>query len=107
MVAEPSDYELGVSTPYVSASIEGGSGPLGGLKSRLVDKAFIRFPSVLEQLAEMGIAPEEVDYVAFDHLHTQDIRRLMGTTAPAPDLGYPDSPIPPDVPQCPLDRPAR
>jgi hypothetical protein len=98
LVAEPSDYELGVSTPYISASIDGGAGRLGGLKSRLIDKAFIRFPSVVEQLAEMGIAPEEVDYLAFDHLHTQDIRRLMGTTAPAPDLGYTDSPIPPMFP---------
>jgi hypothetical protein len=97
-VAEPSDYELGVSTPYISASIDGGSGRLGDLKSRLIDKAFIRFPSVVEQLAGMGIAPEEVDYLAFDHLHTQDIRRLTGTTAPAPDLGYTDSPIPPMFP---------
>jgi hypothetical protein len=98
LVAEPSDYELGVSTPYISASIDGGSGRLGALKSRLIDKAFIRYPSVVEQLAEMGIAPAEVDYVAFDHLHTQDIRRLIGTTAPASDLGYPDSPIPPMFP---------
>jgi hypothetical protein len=98
LVAEPSDYELGVSTPYISASIDGGSGRLGGLRSRLIDKAFVRFPSVVEQLAGMGIAPEEVDYLAFDHLHTQDIRRLMGTTAPAPDLGYNDSPIPPMFP---------
>ncbi len=98
LVAEPSDYELGTGTPYISASIDGGSGPLGRLKSRLVDKAFVRFPAVTERLAEMGIAPEEVDYVAFDHLHTQDIRRLVGTTALAPDLGYVDGPVPPMFP---------
>lgn len=41
----------------------------------------------MEQLREAGIAPEEVDYVAFDHLHTQDIRRHAGTTRPVPGLG--------------------
>jgi hypothetical protein len=99
LVAEPSDYELGVGTPYISASIDGGSGRLGSFKSRLIDRAFTRFPTVVEQLAAMGIARDEVDYVAFDHLHTQDIRRLVGTTAPAPDLGFPDSPVPPMFPQ--------
>jgi len=41
----------------------------------------------LEHLAAAGIGPEEVDYLVFDHLHTQDVRRWLGTTAPQPDLG--------------------
>jgi hypothetical protein len=40
----------------------------------------------LDHLAAAGVRPEEVDYVAYDHLHTQDIRRAAGTTAPVPDL---------------------
>ena len=35
-----------------------------------------------EALALAGVAPEDVDYVTFDHLHVQDMRRLLGTTVP-------------------------
>ena len=34
--------------------------------------------TVLSQLGRLGLAPEDVDYVSFDHLHTQDLRRLIG-----------------------------
>lgn len=30
-------------------------------------------------LAKVGLAPEDVDYISYDHLHTQDIRRWLGT----------------------------
>jgi hypothetical protein len=33
---------------------------------------------VLENLAAAGVAPEEVTYLAYDHLHTQDVRRWIG-----------------------------
>lgn len=32
-----------------------------------------------QQLAEHGLSPESIDYVAFDHFHTQDLRPLLGT----------------------------
>ena len=32
------------------------------------------------QLATLGLSAEDVDYVAFDHFHTQDLRGLLGTT---------------------------
>ena len=35
-----------------------------------------------EALALAGVAPEDVDYVTFDHLHVQDMRRLLGMTVP-------------------------
>jgi hypothetical protein len=31
------------------------------------------------QLADLGLTAEDVDYVAFDHFHTQDLRPLCGT----------------------------
>jgi glyoxylase-like metal-dependent hydrolase (beta-lactamase superfamily II) len=31
-------------------------------------------------LERLGIAPEDVDYLMFDHLHTQDLRRWIGAT---------------------------
>ncbi len=32
-----------------------------------------------QQLASYGLSPESIDYVAFDHFHTQDLRPLLGT----------------------------
>ena len=95
LVAEPSDYELGANTPYIHTALEPRPGrALGRARQWFADNAFVRHPGVLERLAELGIDPAAVDYLAFDHLHTQDIRRLVGTTAPAPDLGHPDAPVP-------------
>jgi hypothetical protein len=38
-----------------------------------------RFESLESQLAALGVSPDGVDYVAFDHFHTQDLRSLLGT----------------------------
>jgi glyoxylase-like metal-dependent hydrolase (beta-lactamase superfamily II) len=48
--------------------------------------------TVLEHLEAAGIAPEDVDYIAYDHLHTQDVRRWLGTTRPQADIS-PDAPV--------------
>jgi hypothetical protein len=52
--------------------------------------------SPTERLAEVGLRPEDVDYVAFDHLHAQDLRPMLGTTAPVP--GFSDAPYEPMYP---------
>lgn len=87
---EPSDHELGRQTPYYAR-----------LRARaLVSERRLStvHGTVLGQLARLGIDPAAVDYVAFDHLHTQDVRRLIGTSAPAPDLGAHDAPVHPWLP---------
>lgn len=38
-----------------------------------------KFDSIETQLAGFGLLPEHIDYVAFDHFHTQDLRGLLGT----------------------------
>jgi hypothetical protein len=38
-----------------------------------------RFDPLEAQLAALGLGPGDVDYVAFDHFHTQDLRPLLGT----------------------------
>ena len=90
LVAEPSDYELGLNTPFLLRAID----RLPMRRERALDAFFTRHGRIAGHLAELGIALEDVDYLAFDHLHTQDIRRLVGTDGPAPDLGYPDRPVP-------------
>ena len=79
LVFEPSDFELGDNTPFF-ARLNAQTPDL--IQNRIVT----RHATVLDNLAALGIAPEDVDYLAFDHLHTQDVRRWVGTTAPQADL---------------------
>lgn len=37
------------------------------------------YKSVIDQLKEMGLKPEDIDFISYDHLHVQDMRPLMGT----------------------------
>ncbi|MFT3924837.1 MAG: hypothetical protein QM778_20045 [Myxococcales bacterium] len=37
-----------------------------------------RFGSVEEQLARLGLSPADIDVIAFDHFHVQDLRPLLG-----------------------------
>jgi hypothetical protein len=46
-------------------------------------KVFTTFyKTVAEAIAACGLTPSDIDYVSFDHLHVQDPRMIMGTTAP-------------------------
>ncbi|MEV0296037.1 hypothetical protein [Nocardia sp. NPDC050710] len=80
LLFEPSDVELGTNTPYFAALARRTPGPLETLFVR-------RHRDVLAHLRSAGIDPAEIDYLVFDHLHTQDVRRWLGTTEPQPDLG--------------------
>lgn len=85
MLWEPSDVELDANTPYFAA--------LNGVTPGLVrNRMVLEHSTVLERVAEAGIDPADIDYLAFDHLHTQDVRRLIGTTKPQADIS-PTSPV--------------
>lgn len=83
---EPSDYELDANTPYFAALADASPTVL---RNRLVRE----FAPVAERLVQAGVDPADVDYIGFDHLHTQDVRRLVGTTRPQADLS-PSAPVP-------------
>ena len=34
---------------------------------------------MIDILAKIGLKPEDVDYITYDHLHTQDVRRWLGS----------------------------
>jgi hypothetical protein len=55
------------------------------------------FNTVQGALARCGLAPGDVDYVAFDHLHVQDMRILMGTTRPVGGEREPREPFFPNA----------
>jgi hypothetical protein len=94
LVFEPSDYDLGEYTPYFAR--------LGAQTPDVVERRIVtKHGTVLEHLAGLGIDPANVDYLAFDHLHTQDVRRWVGTTTPQPDLS-PDAPVEPAFPNAKL-----
>ena len=51
----------------------------------------------VEALATIGLRPEDVDYVSFDHLHVQDLRFILGTTAPIEGEAEPRPPLFPNA----------
>ncbi len=71
LLFNPTDIDGARSTPFFARMIE----QLGQRVSDLVAK---RFEPLEQQLARHGLAPEDIDYVAFDHFHTQDLRGLLG-----------------------------
>ncbi|MCG3172054.1 MAG: hypothetical protein GMKNLPBB_00199 [Myxococcota bacterium] len=74
LLASPSDIVGGRETPFFKRL--GAVLPKGAITNRLL--APVK-RDVLAALREAGIAPEQVDYISYDHLHTQDIRQWLGT----------------------------
>ncbi|MEU9979369.1 hypothetical protein [Streptomyces sp. NPDC051014] len=80
LLFEPSDVERGRYTPYFD--------DLARRTPKIAERAMVRLHgTVLGHLSRLGIDPGNVDYLMFDHLHTQDLRRWVGTTAHQDDLG--------------------
>jgi glyoxylase-like metal-dependent hydrolase (beta-lactamase superfamily II) len=71
LLFNPTDLDGARATPYLSRIAE----KYGSLEPLLSKK----FDPLESQLERVGIAREDIDYVAFDHFHTQDLRRLLGT----------------------------
>ncbi|MEO8874972.1 MAG: hypothetical protein ABI461_05245 [Polyangiaceae bacterium] len=72
LLFNPTDLEGARATPYLARIAE----KYGALEPVISKK----FDPLETQLERIGIAREDIDYVAFDHFHTQDLRRLLGTT---------------------------
>lgn len=75
VLVSPSDVEANAETPFfkrLSASF----GIFEGIGRRFVAPVLA---SVEECLATAGLTPADVDYITYDHLHTQDVRRWLGT----------------------------
>jgi hypothetical protein len=91
LLFEPTDVELARRTPYFARLSE--STPAA------FERAFARpLGDVMSHLRSVGIKAADVDWLTFDHLHTQDVRRWLGTTEPAPDLSQ-SSPVVPAFPK--------
>ncbi len=71
----PSDHARNKRTPFFE-HLGARARRLGRLGERLLAPVH---GSVEDALARAGLLPEDVDYLSFDHLHTQDLRRWLGT----------------------------
>jgi hypothetical protein len=74
LLFNPSDVVAARNTPYFRHMVDL-IGPY--LAFEVLTR---RFDPIETQLARLGLRPEHIDYIAFDHFHTQDLRPLLGTT---------------------------
>lgn len=72
LLFNPTDYVRAAEVPFYKHLAE----RYGSFVSQRVLSQ--RHGAVPEHLARLGIRPEEVDYLSFDHLHTQDLRGWLG-----------------------------
>lgn len=80
LLFSPSDVDANSETPFFKR-LTRSFGPFQELGKRLMAP---RASSVEACLEKAGISPESVDYISFDHLHTQDLRKWLGSrSAPA------------------------
>ncbi|MDZ4861327.1 MAG: hypothetical protein SGI88_20330 [Candidatus Hydrogenedentes bacterium] len=74
LLVSPSDYRRNSETPFFKNLSQN----FGALRGRLEPLMAPELGTVETWLAQAGIRPEQVDYITYDHLHTQDIRRWFG-----------------------------
>ncbi|NOK33383.1 hypothetical protein HMI49_09260 [Corallococcus exercitus] len=72
LLFNPTDYERGHAAPFYRALRE-------RYGAFLSDKVMsTRHGTVQGHLEQLGLTPSDVDYLAFDHLHIQDLRGWLG-----------------------------
>jgi hypothetical protein len=73
LLFNPTDIDGARAAPFFARIIE----RVGERMSSALAK---RFDPIEQQLACHGLRPEDIDYIAYDHFHTQDLRNVVGTT---------------------------
>jgi glyoxylase-like metal-dependent hydrolase (beta-lactamase superfamily II) len=76
LLVNPTDAERSKRAPFFSKQIAMTGKYLSG---KIMTQSH---GEVLASLTSIGIRPADVDYVTFDHLHVQDVRRLLGEWFP-------------------------
>src|SRR5262245_13584420 len=71
LLFNPSDVVANRATPFFADFIRA----VGPLERLMAPPS----PPLEEQLDRLGLTAEDIDYIAFDHFHTQDLRPLLGT----------------------------
>lgn len=74
LLVSPSDWEHQRETPFF-ANLDARAGRFAPVMESLI---FRGTATVLDCLASIGMRPEEIDYITYDHLHTQNVTRWLG-----------------------------
>ncbi|MBS2013023.1 MAG: hypothetical protein JST00_09060 [Deltaproteobacteria bacterium] len=82
LLFNPTDIEGAKATPFFARMIE-------TIGPKLTQMVAGTFDPLETQLARLGVRPDDIDYVAFDHFHTQDLRDLLGTEDGAHHARFP------------------
>ena len=77
LLVSPSDVERNAATPFFK-------GLADAVPKRFEPLVVRRGIGVMGALAACGVAPEEVDFITYDHLHTQDLRGWIGPAGRLP-----------------------
>lgn len=80
LLVSPSDWEHQRATPFF-AELDKKAGAMVGVMEALVLK---KTSTVLQCLASIGLRPQDVDYITYDHLHTQNVSRWLGANGQSP-----------------------
>ncbi|WP_410210041.1 hypothetical protein [Aquirhabdus sp.] len=72
LLFSPSDHVHNIETPFFKRLSKRGPQRLAPFIAPILN-------TVEGALAGLGINPEQVDYISYDHLHTQDVRSWLGT----------------------------
>lgn len=75
LLVSPSDIDGNAETPFFKR-LDQMMGPFREYGREIIAPVNHSVETALE---EVGIRPAEVDYITYDHLHTQDLRKWLGT----------------------------
>jgi hypothetical protein len=75
LLFSPSDLSANAKTPYFQRLL----GLMGKFKKNLLPFVAPKHNTVEQALDKIGIKPEQVDFICYDSLHTQDLRKWLGS----------------------------
>lgn len=84
VLVNPTDPTRADGAPFIAKQLARYPKPLADLLRRKFQHG-----TVADALRSVGVRPEDIDYVTFDHLHVQDVRGLLGTEVPEPGRSAP------------------
>jgi hypothetical protein len=84
LLFNPTDTVGARATPYLARYIE-------MFGNRITEMIAGKYDSLETQLGRAGLATEDIDYIAFDHFHTQDLRGALGTSDGARAARFPNA----------------
>jgi hypothetical protein len=83
LLVNPTDHDRNIHTPFFKRELE-------RYGETVVRKVLAQVHSTVERsLTELGVDPASVDFITYDHLHTQDLRGLLGCSIPGPNTPAP------------------